>query len=382
MRIILAPDSFKGSASAIRVAEAMQLGLSKVFTDASFKLLPIADGGEGTVDALVCATNGRLMHSRVSDPLNRPITAAWGMLGDGRTAVIEMAAASGLPLLAPKERNPLVTSTYGTGELICAALDSGVKKIILGIGGSATNDGGSGMLHALGIRFLDAAGQVLPHGGAALAGLHTIDMSGVDPRLATVEIAVACDVDNPLCGPKGASCIYGPQKGATPAVVSHLDAALAHFAALAEQATGRHIANSPGAGAAGGLGAGLLFFTPAKLRPGIELVLETIDFDTALAGASLVVTGEGRTDEQTTFGKAPVGVAKAAAKFNIPVICLSGGLGDGYDQLYRCGIDAVVSITPGPMPLAQCMAQAEALIAAAAERTAHLLSAGAKILPR
>lgn len=380
MKIILAPDSFKGSASATHVAEAMRRGLSKVFTEAAFELLPIADGGEGTVDALVCATKGRLMHTRVSDPLGRPITAAWGILGDGGTAVIEMAAASGLPLLAPKERNPLVTTTYGTGELIRAALDQGAQKIILGIGGSATNDGGAGMLSALGFEFLDAAGQPLAPGGAALAKLCAIKTDHVDPRLATLDIAVACDVDNPLCGPRGASHIYGPQKGATPALVSHLDAALAHYAKVAEQATGRRIADCAGAGAAGGLGAGLLFFTPAKLKPGIELVLETIDFDKALAGASLVFTGEGRTDAQTAFGKAPVGVAKAAARYNLPVICLSGGLGEGCEQLYAQGIDALMSITPGPMPLTQCLAEATALIEAAAERTARLLVAGGKCL--
>lgn len=379
MHIVIAPDSFKGSVSAIDAAEAMKSGLSKVFPQATFKLLPIADGGEGTVDALVCATGGRLMQSRVSDPLGRPIQASWGVLGDGHTAVMEMAAASGLPLLSREERNPLITSTYGTGELIRAALDNGIQKIILGIGGSATNDGGSGMLHALGARFLNADKKDLPPGGAALCDLETIDISGLDPRLATVEIAVACDVDNPLCGSCGASAIYGPQKGATPSAVARLDKALARFAEVAEQMTGRQVVNRSGAGAAGGLGAGLLLFTPASLRPGIELVLETIDFETALSNASLVFTGEGRTDAQTAFGKAPVGVAKAAARFNLPVVCLSGGLGDGYEQLYQCGLDAITAIAPGPISLERCMKEAPLLIAASAERVGRLLSAGAKL---
>ena len=379
MQIVIAPDSFKGSISAIEAAEAMKSGLLKVFPQATFKLMPIADGGEGTVDALVCATGGRLMQAQVLDPLGRPITASWGMLGDGHTAVIEMAAASGLPLLAPEERNPLATSTYGTGELIRAALDHGAQKIILGIGGSATNDGGSGMLQALGVRFLDAKKQALPPGGAALCDLDKIDISGLDSRLGSVEIAVACDVDNPLCGPCGASAVYGPQKGATANGIARLDKALTRFAEISGQTTNRNIAHRPGAGAAGGLGAGLLFFTSAKLRPGIELVLETIDFETALSGASLIFTGEGQTDIQTTFGKAPVGVAKAASRFNIPVICLSGGLGEGYEQLYSCGIDAISTIAPGPIPLEQCMKEARCLISAAAERTARLLLIGANL---
>lgn len=379
MHIVIAPDSFKGSVSAIDAAEAMKSGLSKVFPQATFKLLPIADGGEGTVDALVCATGGHLIQSRVSDPLGRPIQASWGILGDGHTAVMEMAAASGLPLLSRNERNPLITSTYGTGELIRAALDNGIQKIILGIGGSATNDGGSGMMHALGVRFLNADKEELPPGGAALCDLETIDLSGLDPRLATVEIAVACDVDNPLCGPCGASAIYGPQKGATPSAVARLDKALARFAEVAEQMTGCSVVNRSGAGAAGGLGAGLLLFTPAVLRPGIELVLETIDFETALSNASLIFTGEGRTDAQTVFGKAPVGVAKAAARFNLPVVCLSGGLGDGYEQLYQCGLDAITAIAPGPISLERCMKEASLLIAASAERAGRLLSVGAKL---
>ena len=375
MRIVVAPDSYKGSVSAPGVAAAMQRGIARIFPDAAIDPVPIADGGEGTVEALVAATHGELSHARVTGPLGEPLTAHWGVLGDGRTAVIEMAAASGLPLIPHDRRDPRVATTLGTGELIRAALDAGLRKIIIGIGGSATNDGGAGMARALGARFTDAAGHNLPEGGAALARLATIHLEGLDPRLAEAEIVVACDVDNPLCGARGASAVFGLQKGATPEMVAELDAALAHYAQIAERATGRPIAESPGAGAAGGLGAGLRFFTPAVLRPGVEIVLEAVGFDARVKDAAFVLTGEGRTDFQTAFGKAPVGVAKAAKRYRVPVFCISGGLGEGADEILAQGIDAVMSICDKPMHLAECIDDAEALIEAAAARLCRIIKA-------
>ncbi len=375
MHIVVAPDSYKGSVSALGVAQAMARGIAKVFPQAEVRQAPIADGGEGTVEALVAATGGRLRHEQVAGPLGEPLKAQWGVLGDGRTAVIEMAAASGLPLVPKDRRDPRITSTRGTGELIRAALDAGLRKIIIGIGGSATNDGGMGMARALGARFIDAGGKDLPEGGAALADLARIDPGGLDARLNEAEIIVACDVDNPLCGPRGASAVFGPQKGATPETVSELDAALGHYAKIAARTTGRQVAESPGAGAAGGLGAGLLFFTPAVLRPGVEIVLEAIRFDELVAGAAFAVTGEGRTDFQTAFGKAPVGVAKAAKRHRVPVFCLSGGLGEGAADILAQGVDAVMSICDRPMTLEECMNEAEALIEAAAERLCRIVKA-------
>ncbi len=374
-RIVVAPDSYKGSVSAVAVAEAMARGILQVFPTADVRKIPIADGGEGTVQALVTATAGQLRESEVSDPLGTPITAQWGVLGDGRTAVIEMAAASGLPLLRVDQHDPRVTSTYGTGELIRAALDAGLRRIIIGIGGSATNDGGAGMAHALGVRFTNAAGAALPAGGAALAQLQHIDLTGLDARLLETEITVACDVDNPLCGARGAAAVFGPQKGATSEMVAELDAALAHFAACAQAATGRQVAELAGAGAAGGLGAGLLLFTPAKLRPGVDIVLSAVDFANVVRDAAFVLTGEGHTDFQSAFGKAPVGVARVAKQFDVPVFCLAGGLGKGADAVLAQGIDAVLSICDRPMPLEECMRNGSALIEAASSRLCRIIQA-------
>ena len=376
MRIIVAPDSFKGSVSALGVAEAMERGIQAVFPEAEVIKVPIADGGEGTVEALVAATAGRMMHTKVRGPMGEPLSAHWGISGDGHTAFIEMASASGLPLVPKERRDPRIASTFGTGELIKAALDAGLRRLVVGIGGSATNDGGSGMARALGARFLDAEDRDLPEGGAALARLARLDLSGLDSRLAEASILVACDVDNPLCGPRGASAVYGPQKGATPEMVAELDGALAVMAAVATAATGRDVALSPGAGAAGGLGAGLLFFTPASLRPGVSIVLETTGFEGLIQGADLVITGEGRTDFQTAMGKAPVGVAEVARRHGVPVICLSGGLGDGADDVLDHGIDAIVSTVPQPMTLEACMSQGAALVEAAAARVCRLLKVG------
>jgi len=376
MRIIVAPDSFKGSVSALGVAEAMERGIHAVFPEAEVLKVPIADGGEGTVEALVAATHGHLKHAEVRGPLGTPVRAHWGVSGDGDTAFIEMASASGLPLVAKDQRDPRITSTFGTGELMKAALDAGLRKLVVGIGGSATNDGGTGMARALGVTFLDAQGQDLPEGGAALANLARIDLTGLDPRLKEAAILVACDVDNPLCGPRGASAVYGPQKGATPEMVTELDAALAVFARHAATATGRDVALAPGAGAAGGLGAGLLFFTPAELRPGVGIVLETTGFEQQVQKADLVITGEGRTDFQTAMGKAPVGVADVAKHYGVPVICLSGGLGEGADDVLTHGIDALASTVPQPMALEACMAQGAQLVEAATARVCRLLKVG------
>ena len=379
MRVVVAPDSYKGSVSAVGVAAALERGVLRVFPQAEVRKIPIADGGEGTVEALVTATGGQMKQERVRGPLGEVVDACWGILGDGKTAVIEMAAASGLPLVPPDRRDPRITTTYGTGELIRTALDAGLRRIIIGIGGSATNDGGTGMAQALGAKFLAADGAELPPGGGALAQLKTIDLSGLDSRLTETEITVACDVDNPLCGQRGAAAVFGPQKGATPAMVAELDAALGHFAGCARVATGRNVADLAGAGAAGGLGAGLLFFTPAKLRPGVEIVLEAVKFAEVVKDAAFVITGEGRTDFQTAYGKAPVGVAKVAKQFDVPVFCISGGLGDGADDVLAQGIDAVMSICSRPLSLDECMRDGATLIEEAAARLCRILQAKVRV---
>lgn len=373
MKIVIAPDSYKGSVSAVAVADAMERGVRKVFPNAEVVKMPIADGGEGTVETMIEASGGTWVEETVVGPLGEPVKAGWGIMGDGETGVIEMAAASGLPLVGDR-KNPLITTTYGTGELILSALNRGLKRIIIGIGGSATNDGGVGMARALGVRFLDADGKELANGGGALADLASIDVSGIDKRLYDMTLLVACDVDNPLCGPNGASYAYGPQKGATPEMVEALDAALANYAAIAEKTLGKSVKDTPGAGAAGGLGAGLMLFTQTELRPGIDIILEVNEFDQALQGASLMLTGEGQTDFQTARGKAPVGAAKWAKKYDIPVVCISGGLGKGADEVLAYGIDALASIAPRPISLEDCIAQGEQLLEEATERICRLVN--------
>jgi glycerate kinase len=379
MRIVVAPDSFKGSASAVAVAKAMAQGVVSVFPKAQVIQVPIADGGEGTIEAFIVATGGQVITENVLGPLGNPIEAHWGILGDGETAVIEMAAASGLPLVPQEKRNPRITTTFGTGELIKAALDRGIRKLIIGIGGSATNDGGMGMACALGVRFLDAVGNSLPSGGAALQQLVTIDVSQIDVRLAETPIVVACDVDNPLCGPRGASAIYGPQKGATREMIAELDAALAKFAAIAKNTTGKDVAEYPGAGAAGGLGAGLLLFTNAQLLPGVDIVLEAVRFADIAKGADFIITGEGRTDFQTACGKAPVGVARITKQYHVPTFCVSGSLGKQYEDVYSLGIDGLMSIITAPMNLAECMENALDLIQAATERLCRIINKSIEI---
>ena len=379
MRIVVAPDSFKGSVSAVGTANAMEKGIKAVFPDAEVIKVPIADGGEGTVEALVTATNGQMIYQDVTGPLGDIVQSYWGILGDGKTAVIEMAAASGLPLVPTDKKDPRITTTYGTGQLIQAALDRGLEKIIIGIGGSATNDGGSGMAQALGGKFLDADGHELPYGGAALAKLDRVDLSHMDERLKNTTIIVACDVDNPLCGSKGATAVYGPQKGASSQMVTELDAALKNFANKVGKATGKDVAEYPGAGAAGGLGAGLLYFTNAALRPGVEIVLETTGFESLVKSAQFVITGEGRTDFQTAFGKAPVGVAKLAKKYNVATICLSGGLGQGCEDVLEQGIDGLMSTVPGPMSLDECIEHGAQFIEMGAKRLCQVVKVGMKI---
>ena len=374
-RVLIAPQSFKGSADAVAVAAAIARGLKRVLPDAQCDELPLADGGEGTVHALVRATNGTVRRSTVHDPLLRDIEAEWGILGNGTTAVVEMAAASGLPLLEDRERDPRITSTRGTGELIIAAAQSGAHRIVIGIGGSATNDGGAGMARALGYRFLDRDGNDLPEGGAALARLHHLE-GQTDPRMIRPSIEVACDVRNPLLGPEGASAIYGPQKGATPEMIAELDAALANFADVVEAFVGRNVRDVPGAGAAGGLGAGLIAFLDARLRSGAELVLDATRFADRVRGVDLVITGEGRVDAQSAFGKLTQAVTDAARREGIRVAMVVGGTAPGYEALIERGVETIEVSRPAGMPLAAAMRHAEPLIEDAAERLAKRLRAG------
>lgn len=377
MKVVVAPDSFKESLSAERVAGAIASGLSSVFPDIEIDRVPVADGGEGTTEALVAATGGELFLEQVSDPLGRKVEAHWGMLGDTadrvKTAVIETASASGLERLSAGERDPLLASTAGTGQLILKALDSGARRIILGLGGSATNDAGLGLLQTLGVQFLDVADNPLPEGGSALIDLTHISLEQVDPRLKDTEFLVACDVDNPLLGKRGASAIFGPQKGATPELVSQLDKALAHFADISESLTGRSDRDLPGAGAAGGLGFALVQYLGARLAPGIDLVLEAVQFDKRLAGASLVITGEGRIDGQSLGGKTPIGVARWAKKQNLPVIALCGSIGEGVAEVHKHGIDSLFSVVPGVCNLATALEDAESNLERCASEVARVL---------
>ncbi|MET5959758.1 glycerate kinase [Citrobacter amalonaticus] len=359
MKIVIAPDSFKESLSAMQVATAIEQGFREIYPDAQYVKLPMADGGEGTVESMVEATEGHYHFIDVTGPLGTPVQARWGMLGDGKTAVIEMAAASGLHHVPPEHRNPLLTTSYGTGELILAALDRGVEHIILGIGGSATNDGGAGMLQALGIDLLDENGDALPEGGGALSKLATIDTSHADPRLKTVSITVACDVNNPLCGPTGASAIFGPQKGATEAMVAALDGALAVYGKRLQEFTGRDVMNAPGAGAAGGMGAALLGLLGADLKPGVEIVINALQLECLVADASLVITGEGRLDSQSICGKTPIGVARCAKRYQKPVIALAGGLTQDHQIVHEHGLDAVFSVLTRIATLPEALEDAE-----------------------
>ncbi|WP_347368150.1 glycerate kinase [Vibrio vulnificus] len=358
MKIIIAPDSYKESLTAMDVAIAIEKGFKQVLPDAHYVKLPMADGGEGTVQSMVDATGGTIIEHTVTGPLGQRVDGFFGLLGEGKTAVIEMAAASGLHLVTPDQRNPLITTTFGTGELIKAALDHGVEHIIVGIGGSATNDGGIGMAQALGIKLLDAQGNALGHGGGELAKLATIDCSQLDSRLAQVRLEVACDVDNPLCGTKGASAVFGPQKGATPEMVTILDENLAHYASIIKQQLGVDVRDMAGAGAAGGMGAALLGLLNAELRPGIEIVMDAVRLDEIVADADLVITGEGRIDSQTIHGKTPIGVARTAKKHGLPVIGIAGCLSADCGVVHEHGLDAVFAVVNRSVDLPTALAEA------------------------
>ncbi|MGO4956830.1 glycerate kinase [Luteococcus sp. Sow4_B9] len=375
--IVLAPDSFKECLTAKQVCDALDAGLRSVLPQAHIIHVPMADGGEGTVQALVDATGGRVLRAPVSGPMGGPITASFGLLGDGATAVIEMAEASGLGLVPAGRRDPRRASSRGTGELVLAALDEGVRNIVLGLGGSATNDGGAGLATALGVRFLDDAGRELPDGGAALARLAHIDVSGMDSRVAETTFQVACDVSNPLCGPDGASAVFGPQKGADHRCVAELDAALAHYARIISEDLGKDVASRPGAGAAGGLGAGMVAFFDATLRRGIDIVIEHSGLEGRLTHADLVITGEGRIDGQTRFGKTPKGVADVAGEYGVPVIAVAGSLGEGVETLQEAGFAAVLPILASVGPLEEALDKAPVNLERTARNLAVLIQLGA-----
>ena len=368
MRVVVAPNAFKGSLSASQAASAIANGVRESFPDAEVVEIPVADGGDGTVEALVSAHRGEYRTAEVEGPLGDSVAATFGLIEAGRTGVVELASASGLTLIAPERRNPRKTSTYGFGQLLAAVRATGVEQIIAGIGGSATNDGGAGMAEALGYHFLNGAGAELARGGAALARLSRIDASGFDLGWRAVKVMVACDVTNPLTGPKGASAVYGPQKGADATAIPELDAALANLAAVIERDLGKHVADVPGAGAAGGAGAGLMAFLDAKLVPGAPLVVEASGFDTALQGADLVITGEGQADAQTGYGKAPGEVAKRAKAARIPVLLIAGSKGQGWEALSGLGVTAVVTLDEEGDNLQQLIRDAGQLLTRVAAR--------------
>jgi glycerate kinase len=373
-RVAIAPNAFKGTLTALQAARCIDTGLRAALPGLDTVLIPVADGGDGTAAAVAQATGGRLLTSRVSDPLGRPVTAAWALTGQGHTAVIEMAAASGLVLLRPHERDPLRTSTAGTGALIRAALDRGARHLLIGIGGSATSDGGAGMARALGARFLDRRGRELPPGGGALARLASIDLRRLDPRLREVRVDVACDVDNPLTGPRGAARVYAPQKGASPAAVRRLDAGLRRLAAVVRRDLGVDVERLPGAGAAGGLGAGLVAFAGGRLRPGADLVLDAVGLRHKLAGCDLVITGEGRLDAQTAHGKAPAAVARVAASLGIPAVAICGALSADVAARLPRGMVACFSALEEPLDDAALAARAAGMLTRCATQVGRLLA--------
>jgi len=368
MKIVIAPDSFKGSLNAVEAARAIEKGILKAHPYANTVCLPVADGGEGTLDTLVAATNGQKVSILVTGPLGQKVKAEYGILGDGTTCVIEMANASGISLVPREELNPLKATTFGTGELIKQALDDGFTSFILALGGSATNDGGVGMLQALGLSLLDEYGNQISIGGAELSKIRTIDVSGFDERINNCQFLIASDVENPLIGPNGASHVFGPQKGATPEMVMQLDDCLAHWADEVEKVTGVHLHDLPGAGAAGGIGGAFQAFFPSEMNRGIDLVIEHTGLHKALEGADLVITGEGQVDFQTASGKTPMGVAQAAKIQNIPTVIVAGSIGTGIDVLYQHGIVSVNSIINRPMTLNEAFENAAELLAESAEQ--------------
>jgi len=372
MRILIAPDSFKDSLSALEVARSVKRGILLELPHAEIRLLPMADGGEGTVSSLVNVTKGRIVEKEVTDPLGRRVKSSFGILGDGETAVIEMASASGIELLKETERDPWITSTYGTGELIVESLGRGCKKIIIGVGGSATNDGGVGMAKAMGIRFLDKYGNETGNGGGELMNIIAIDNSNLDKRIQKAKLVVACDVNNPLTGPDGASYIYAPQKGADPEMVKKLDENLDYLGRLIKEKLNIDIRDRPGSGAAGGLAGGLMAFAGAKLKPGFQIVREIANLDEHVKWADLVITGEGKIDDQTQYGKTPMGVAGVAKHYRKPVIALAGTLGEGYEELYHLGFDAILSIIDRPISLREALIIAPELLTRCARTAIRL----------
>ena len=379
MKIVIAPDSFKESLSAMAVATAIESGFKVIFPDAHYIKVPVADGGEGTVQAIVDATGGRVIRHTVTGPLGHPVEAFYGLTGDGQTAVIEMAAASGLELVAPELRNPMLTTSFGVGELIVAALELGVSRLVLGVGGSATNDGGAGMLQALGVQLLNEQGESIKHGGAGLADLHRIDASGLHHRVAHAVFEVACDVTNPLVGPMGASAVFGPQKGADAKMVEQLDHHLQHFANCIKQQTGVDVAQVQGAGAGGGISAAMMVFLNGCLRSGSEIVADAVGLRAAVEMADLVITGEGRLDGQTVQGKTPVGVARIAQQCGVPVIALSGSFGDGVAAVHAHGIDAAFAIVNRCCGTAEAFSEAHANMHTTARNVAATLAVGMRL---
>lgn len=374
MKILVAPDSFKGSLSSKEVLEAISEGIRRAI-DAEIVGVPIADGGEGTVDALIASLGGRIVDVDVVGPLGNVVKSFFGILNDG-TAVIEMAASSGLSLLQDNMKNPLITTTYGVGQLIKESLDKGCRKFIIGLGGSATNDGGAGMVQALGVKLLDEDGKDIPYGGGNLYKLKKVDISSIDKRVYESSFIVASDVVNPLCGENGASYVYGPQKGATKEMVKILDNNLRHYASVVKETLGKDFSDVPGAGAAGGLGFSLMAFLNAKIRSGIDIVMEASNIDEKIKSCDIVITGEGNTDFQTAYGKAPAGIARIAKKYGKPVVVLSGGLGKNYKDLYDVGVTSMFSIVDKPMTLQEAMINAKKLISDRAEDIIRIFISG------
>ncbi|RBW68203.1 glycerate kinase [Bacillus taeanensis] len=368
MKIVIAPDSFKGSLSAWQASVAIEQGIKKVLPKADTHLIPVGDGGEGTMNSLVLATSGKKVEFSVTGPLHAPVKAEYGILGDQKTCVIEMASASGLCLIPSEQRDPMITTTYGTGELIKKALDDGCRRIILAVGGSATNDGGIGMLQALGMKLLDAEGNPVGLGARELQRIAEINDCDFDPRVSDTKFVIASDVQNPLIGPHGSSYVFGPQKGATPETVEILDTYLTGWANLVESKTGVRLHDKPGAGAAGGIGGAFQAFFPAVTRRGIDIVIEYTKLGERLAGADLVFTGEGQIDFQTASGKTPMGVAQEAQKYGIPVFVLAGSIGKGIDTLYQYGINSIHSIVSAPISLQEAMEKGAELLTSSAEQ--------------
>jgi len=378
MKVIVACDSFKGTLSAVEACRCAARGVERAAPGADVALVPVSDGGEGFVDVMVTAAGGRLVPCTVRDPLGRPVESAFGLLADGETAVVEMARASGITLLGPEERDPLRASTYGTGELIRHALECGATRILVGLGGSATVDGGAGMAAALGVEFLDAAGRPVEQGGRGPGSVARIEMRGRDPRLESVRVEAACDVDNPLTGENGAARVYASQKGASPEAVELLERNLRHLAGIIRRDLGMDVENLPGAGAAGGLGAGMAAFAGASLRRGIDIVLDTLSFDRRVEDADLVITGEGSMDAQTLFGKGPAGVAARAAAHGCPVAAIAGNVRGNGEGFHERGITACFSIVPGTMSREEVFRRAPRLLERAAEEVTRIFLAGRK----